>query len=249
MSQAIQGLCEKGQELLAAQEYIAAEQVLGQAEREALGQQDWDTLARLYMPLQETRRQRRQRASEGVICLDLVSEGSGDQIVGRHVIENYPHGQLLVAGWGTLEPAMQVRKLQGRFKLFVDVFLAAKYPLIGGGHAVVIVPHELVVMPDLSPRRLADMGALMPAHSIILREEELPVGIHQASEQLALKTVQGWWEHLHRPFLSMARSTRDLRQQIDAYRRVIRVDYACEFAHQELAAAARELARRPAVNA
>ena len=126
MSQAIQGLCEKGQELLAAQEYIEAEQVLVRAERDALHQQDWDTLARLYMPLQETRRQRRQRTCEGVICFDLVSEGPGDQIVGRHVIENYPHGQLLVAGWGTLEPAMQVRRLQGRFKLFVDVLLAAK---------------------------------------------------------------------------------------------------------------------------
>ena len=130
------------------------------------------------MPLQEARRQRRQRTSEGesVICLDLLAQGPSDLIEGEHVIENFPQGQLLVAGWGTLEPALQVRKLQGRFGLYIDVFLAAKYPLIGGGHAVVIVPHEHVVLPDLSPRRLDEMPSMMPPHSIILREEDIPAG-------------------------------------------------------------------------
>lgn len=248
MSEAIQAICEKGQDLLASQKYVEAEQNLVRAEREAFHLQDWDTLARLYMPLQEARRQRRQRTFEGVIRLDLLAQGPSDVIEGRHVIENFPQGQLLVAGWGTLEPALQVRKLQGRFGLYIDVFLAAKYPLIGGGHAVVIVPHEHGVLPDLSPRRLAEMPSMMPPHSIILREEDIPAGPLPPDARLQA-TIQTWWERLHTPFLQDARNCRDLRRRIDSYRRVLRVDYGCEFAHQELALTARELARTTPVNA
>ena len=39
---------------------------------EAWRHRDWDTLARLYMPLQEARRQRRQRCGEGTVALDLA---------------------------------------------------------------------------------------------------------------------------------------------------------------------------------
>ncbi len=243
MSDGIQGLCEKGQEALVNQQYVDAEQYLVLAEREALAAGDWDALARLYMPLQEARRQRRQRTCEGVICLNLLSEGPDDVIEGRHVIENYPHGQLLVAGWATLEPALQVRRLQGRFKLYLDVFLAAKYPLIGGGHAVVIVPHEHVVLPAPAPRRMAEMAQSMPPRSIILREEDIPAGPMATTTELTALT-QSWWERLHTPFLQDARETKDPRKRIEAYRRTIRVDYACEFAHQELANTAREMARQ-----
>jgi hypothetical protein len=55
--------------------------------------------------------------------------------------------------------------------------------------------------------------------------------------------VEDWWQRLHWPFLLEARQTQDLRKRIEAYRKVLRVDYACEFAHQELAATAREVAR------
>lgn len=239
----VEELCARGQDELVHQHYLEAEQLLTDAERDALQLEDWDALSRLYMPLQEARRQRRQRTTEGIICLDLVSQGPDDQIEGRHVIENYPHGQLLVAGWGTIEPALQARKLRGRFKLFVDVFLAAKYPLIGGGHAVVIVPHEHVVLPDLSPRRLGEMPRLMPAHSIILREEDLPEGIHRDDTALSAM-LQDWWQRLHLPFLQAARNTSDPRKRIAAYRKTIRVDYACELAHQELSLTARELAQK-----
>ena len=194
------------------------------------------------MPLQEARRQRRRRTLEGPISLNLVSQSPSDHIEGRHVIENYPHGTLLVAGWGTIEPALQVRKLQARFKLLIDVFLSATYPPIGGGHAIVIVPHDRVVLPEIRPRRWQDFPRLMPLHSIILRESELPEGlVPPTPERIAL--VEQWWEKLHYPFLREARDTADPRKRIDAYRKVLRVDYACEFAHQELAATAKELAR------
>src|SRR5438445_726544 len=102
---ALQELCEAGQEQLMAMEYLQAE-----AERRAWEARDWDTLARLYMPLQEARRQRRQRCGEGIVCLDLIAQGPGDAVDARRVVQNYPHGQLLVAGWGSIAPALGVRE-------------------------------------------------------------------------------------------------------------------------------------------
>src|SRR5437588_43845 len=60
-------LCEQGQELLMRMEYLKSEAVLAQAEREALAARDWDLLARLYMPRQEARRQRRQRCGDAIV--------------------------------------------------------------------------------------------------------------------------------------------------------------------------------------
>src|SRR6185369_10210014 len=110
-------------------EYLEAEATLASAEAEAWQRRDFDTLSRLYMPLQEARRQRRQRCGEGVVCLDLIAEGASDRIDGRHVVENYSHGQLLVAGWGTFEPAARVRQLQVEHELFVETFLGAVYEI------------------------------------------------------------------------------------------------------------------------
>src|SRR6188768_1437288 len=88
----LQDLCEQGQERLMATDYWGAERLLAKAERLAWDAQDFDTLARLYMPLQEARRQRRQRCGEGLVVLDLLSEGPDDHVDGRRIIENYPHG-------------------------------------------------------------------------------------------------------------------------------------------------------------
>src|SRR4051812_47167319 len=104
----LQPLCELGQEQLMRMEYLAAEETLCRAEQIAREQRDFDTLGRLYMPLQETRRQRRQRCGEGIVCLDLIAQDANDHIDGQHVIQNFPHGQLLVAGWGTIEPALKI---------------------------------------------------------------------------------------------------------------------------------------------
>lgn len=240
--ESLQELCESGQQLLVAQQFVEAEQMLLRAECDAMRHRDWDTLSRLYMPLQEARRQRRQRALEGLFCFDLVSDGPEDHIEGRHVLENYPHGVLLVAGWGTLEPALQTRKLQGRFRLYVDVLLGAKYPLIGGGNAIVVVPHEHAILPAVCPRRWNELPGVMPAHSLIFREEELPKGPRHKTPELISK-VQGWWESMHWPFVLDARDTRDLRKRLSAYRRAIEVDYGCELAHQELSDTVKQLAR------
>src|SRR5437870_10059244 len=118
----LQAQCEVGQQLLERTQYLEAEEVLADAEEAAWAARDFDTLSRLYMPLQEARRQRRQRCGEGIVCLDLLSIGPQDHVSGQHVVENYPHGQLLVAGWGTIEPALEVRRLQREHGLFVETF-------------------------------------------------------------------------------------------------------------------------------
>ena len=57
----LQQLCELGQQQLMATDYLRAEATLVQAEQLAIQTGDFDTLSRLYMPLQEARRQKRQR--------------------------------------------------------------------------------------------------------------------------------------------------------------------------------------------
>src|SRR5688500_13907154 len=113
----LQAQCEVSQEQLMQMKYLAAEQTLSETERIAWRDRDYDTVARLFMPLQEARCQRRQRCGEGIVCLDLLAEGPSDHIEGRRVVENFPHGQLLVAGWMSIAPALEVRKLQAEHDL------------------------------------------------------------------------------------------------------------------------------------
>jgi hypothetical protein len=51
------------------------------------------------------------------------------------------------------------------------------------------------------------------------------------------------WERLHTPFLNDAANEPDPIRRMEAYRLTLRVDPACELAHQFLADIARKLAR------
>ena len=84
---ALQDLCESGQALLMEARYLEAERALSAAEHEAWASRDWETLARLYMPLQEARRQRRQRCGEGLVVLDLLAAGPDDNVDGRRIVD------------------------------------------------------------------------------------------------------------------------------------------------------------------
>lgn len=240
----LQTACAHGQELLETQDYIEAEKQLRSAEREALTRHDWDTLSRLYMPLQEARRQRRQRCGEGVVCLDLIADGPDDHIEAQHVIDNYPHGQLLVAGWGTIEPALEVRHLEPRYDLYVEVFLAAVYPISGGTRVVAIVPDAREILPDTRVRSIDILRKLLPKGSLLIPVNDLPRGPRRGNAQ-TFGEVQVMWESLHAPWLAAARLIPDPLPRIEAYRHVIEIDYACELAHQLLADTARELTRQP----
>jgi hypothetical protein len=239
---ALQSLCETGQRQLMLMDYLAAEATLVQAERAALELSDFETLSRLYMPLQEARRQRRQRCGEGIVHLHLVAKGPDDAAIDpARLIEQYPHGQLLIAGWGTIEPAIHFRELADQRRLYVETYLAAVYPIDDGPAAVVIVPTSQSPLPAPTRRPLDSLRAMLPPHSLVLRENELPAP--QPGDFKTYAFTMSVWEQLHGPFLAAADAQRDPLQKMDGYRAAIAVDYACELAHQRLSDTARAYAR------
>jgi hypothetical protein len=234
----LQDRCELGQRQLMEMDYLSAEATLAAAEQEAWDARDFDSLARLYLPLQESRRQRRQRCGEGIVCLDLLARETDDRLD----LQQFTQGQLLVAGWGTLVPAIALRESAARRRLFVETFLAAVYP-IGDHRAVVIAPLPETRLPDLRPRGIDALLAALPPHCIVLHEQQLPPGVRPATVE-TYGEVMALWERLHAPFLALADSiTADPIRQIEAYRQAIRVDYACELAHQKISALARRCSR------
>ncbi len=242
----LQAQCELGQSQLMRMEYLEAERTLSQAESRAWHLKDFDTLARLYMPLQEARRQRRQRCAEGMVCLDLLAQSPQDHLDGRHVAENYPTGQLLVAGWGSLAPALVVRRLAFDCQLYLETFLAAVYPITGGGRAAVLAPLANVNLPSPCEMSIADLRTSIPPGCILLEEHEIPAGSRPGNAQ-TYATVMQWWERLHLPFLARADRIEDPIERMEGYRLAIAVDYACELAHQNLSAVASGLSRGAAM--
>ncbi len=239
--EALQEQCEAGQALLMQTRYLEAEATLAAAEREAWARRDFDALSRLYMPLQEARRQRRQRCGEGEVVLDLIARGPDDHVDGRRVAENFPHGQLLVAGWGSIEPARQVRRLQTEHGLYVESYLGAVFP-INGRRAVVIVPTDDAALPDPIDRTIEELLELIPHHSLVLHERELPHGSRRGDVKTYAETM-ALWERLHVPFVAAADAQADPVLKIEGYRKAIRVDYASELAHQKLSQVAKEMSR------
>lgn len=243
MSRELQDLCGEGQAELMATRYAEAERLLAEAEELAFSREDWDTLARLYMPLQESRRQLRLRCGEGEIRMDLVAEGPHDHLDGHHVVENIPFGQLLVAGWGTMAPAIEVRRLQRQHALYVETLLGAVFPLVPAGRVIAIIPFETDLLPDPDPRPLDELRDLLPPHSLLVDEEQLPPS-HPRGTMHTFSAIMTLWERLHAPFLAAAAKSADPRRKIDACRTVIAADYACEPAHQWISKAAHELVRQ-----
>ena len=236
-----QELCELGSEQLIQMQYLDAIASFEAAEQVALAAADWDLLSRLYMPLQEARRQVRQRCGEGIVQFDFIATSRSDQPNPDQIVALYPQGQLLIAGWASIAAAVRLRQLAKMKKHYVETFLAAVYP-IGASHAVVIVPTIDVKLPDASPRSIDRLIALLPPHSIVLTDRDVPVGPKQGTPETYAHTMD-LWERLHAPFLAAADLQVDPIQKIHAYRATIAVDNACELAHQRLSQTAHELAR------
>jgi hypothetical protein len=237
----LQAQCELGQQQLMAMQYLEARATLVEVERIAWHMREWDTLARLYMPLQETRRQIRQRCGEGIVCLDLLSEGAGDTLDPLHVVQNFSHGQLLVAGWGSIAPAIGVRRLAFEHGLFLETFLAAAYPT-PHGTAVAIVPLANARMPDVQLRSADELRRLLPAHSTVMPAGDLPQGSRRGTFE-TYGQVMAMREQLHTPFIAAADALADPIQKMEGYRQAIAVDEACELAHQKLSDVARGMMR------
>jgi hypothetical protein len=155
---ALQALCEQGSELLVRTRYLEAEATLARAEEIAWAARDWDTLGRLYMPLQEARRQRRQRCGDGTVKLDWVAQTPYEEPnEAATVLQAQPNGQMLVAGWGTIQPAVDLRRLAAEQMLYAETFLAAVYPV-----ADPVAPTEMARVVVVAP--LPDAAAARRGH-------------------------------------------------------------------------------------
>ena len=238
----IEEQCELGQHLLMEMQYLEAERVLADAESRAWDGHAWNVLSRLYLPLQETRRQRRQRCGEGTVCLDLAARdrpptGSDS----REIVDEISHGQLLVAGMGTIEPAVQIRALAAGRKLYLETFLAAVFP-VANETCIVIVPRADASLPVATPRTLDELRRELPENCLILPAGELPPGRKPGTTETYALTM-ALWERLHAPFLARAEKETDPLEKMRLFRETIEVDYGCEFAHQHLANVARQMRR------
>ena len=241
-SEELQAECERGQAQLMRMEYLEAEATLAAAERQVWALRDWELLSRLYMPLQEARRQRRQRCGEGVVCLDLLAEGPDDTIDALHVVKNYSHGR--TSWWpdgAAPAPAARVRELAAEQGFFLDTFLAAAYP-VNGGRVVAIIPLAGMSLPEPAPYSVDELTRLLPAHTLLLREDELPRG-SQTGTYKTYGQVMAIWERLHAPLVAEADAQTDPILKIEGYRTAIAVDYACELAHQKLSDVAKSMMR------
>ena len=221
--------------------YVEAERILAAAEGVAWKERDFDTLSRLYMPLQETRRQIRIRCGEGDVALDLFAPDPAAPMSAELILESFPFGQLLAAGWGSTWLARDVRRLARERKLCVETFLGAVYPT-EEGLLIAVVPLEEPAVPDATERSREELQKSLPPNSLLLRAEELPRGFRRGTSE-TFAQVASLWERLHLPYLREADAEPDPLRRIELYRRTIAVDYACELAHQKLSATARELAR------
>jgi hypothetical protein len=238
----LQALCQQAQEQLVAMQYLAAEELLARAESLAFKQSDFDTLARLYMPLQECRRQKRLLCSEGVVKLDLIARDANEALDPKQIAHQIPQGQLLVAGWASIAPAVELRAIAAERQLYLETFLAAVYEINGGGRAVAIVPSADVALPPSDVWAIDQLIQRLPAHSIVLPSKEIPTGQQRGTAALFAQTA-ALWEKLHRPFLAQADAAVDPHQRIKLYKKTIAVDYACELAHQNLSHCASKISR------
>jgi hypothetical protein len=240
----LQALCELGQQLLMETRYLEAARTLAEAEHQAWASRDFDTLSRLYLPLQEARRQIRQRCGEGGVSLHCFPKSPVEIIQPELVVQNCPTGQLLTGGWGTIQPAIEVRQLAVAKGLYLETFLSAVYPVIDSEAVVVIVPWEGWQLPPVRLRTLAELR-LLTNHGLVLTQSEIPSDASKGTAE-TFANVMALWERLHQPLLEAATREPDSVQRMQAYRGVLRADPACELAHQFLADIARNLARRAA---
>jgi hypothetical protein len=229
-------LCEQGQVQLMSTDYLGAARTFARTENIAWAQHDFDTLSRLYLPLQEARRQIRQRSGEGAMRMHLLARGPDDV----PTADGITAGQVLIAGWGTIEPAIDLR-IDTAFSLYLEVFLAAVYPT-PDGNVVAILPTEDQKIPQPTPRSRAELESLLPFGSLLLNPGDLPADTDRGTAQ-SFAAVMALWERLHTPFLQAAEKETDPIKKMQAFRDTLKVDPACELAHQHLADVARTLAR------
>ena len=235
----LQQECEVGAEQLMRTEYRAAAATLARAEAAAWAARDFDTLARVSLPLQEAQRLTRQRCGEGTVYL-APGTATPDQLA---AVADCRHGQVAAAGRASIAPGLAVRERAAATGDYVEAFLAAAFPTTDGGEVVALVPLPETPLPDATPRSRDDVrAALPPTVTTVDFPPALTFSNRGTAETFMLTML--FWEQLHEPFLAAAVAEPDPLKRIELCRVTIRVDPACELAYQYMADAARECRRR-----
>jgi hypothetical protein len=245
----LQAACERGQEQLIATDYLSAAATLAGAEATAWEAEDFDTLARLYMPLQEARRQIRLRCGEGAVVTRVYHGRLDDPVTSADLLlDEYPQGQLMVRQAASVAIAAAVRRRAVERRLYVEVLMAAFYPAAGQadseGH-IVLVPTVDARLPSEARQAATTAGApgRLPPGCLPIEASDMPPMTPRGTPA-TFAAVSALWERLHAPFLAMAEAEPDPLRRMAAFRRTIEVDPACELAHQHLSNTARDLARQ-----
>jgi hypothetical protein len=233
-------LCEQGQVELIETRYLDSAATFARAEQIAWDAGDFDTLSRLYLPLQEARRQIRQRCGEGAIRMRCLATGPATPPE-VSACTNIQQGFALAAGWADASASASVRDSFLKSKKYAEAFLGAVFPDEQGQPLIILLPSPIRLTPE--PRPKAELISLLPPHSLFLTPDELPPDRDLGSAD-SFAQVMTLWERLHLPFLQIAETQTDPIQKMQAYRQTLQVDPACELAHQHLADTARGLARK-----
>ena len=242
----LQQLCDRGQQHLLACDYVHAIQLLAWAESVAFKARDFDTLARLYMPLQEARRLFRQRCGEGMFDLHAFSEPDVDRV------EEIPEGlddpikslfgQFAFGFFDGPRGSLDYRTLFRASHVYAETFICKRYHGPDCYYVAFLPDEKARFRPNVSASSLKEIESALSIGAFVLKSSDIPRPKAKGDND-TFAFVMSIWERLHAPYLKRARSETDPLRRIELYRETLRVDPACEGAHQELAKLAQQLAR------
>jgi len=190
---------------------------------------EFETLSRLYMPLQEARRQRRQRCGEGnrLLRFDLLKVLAIQIPVQRVLGEVFFRPASSSPAGPAFNPHWKYAGFSRSSTCNVETFLAAVYPTTEA-RIIAIAPENSPLASSRSASARIAPAAPPPAHAFLFAATASQGVLARALYQ-TYSQVMSMWESLHAPFLAAADAEPDPIKKNHAYRRTIGVDYACEF--------------------
>lgn len=120
MMESADRIMEKASVALSKMHYLECEGLCLEALAVARIGGDWNSYGRILLPLQESRRQRRMKAADGVVRLG--SDGLGDDV--GDWLEGIDAGCLVVTGERSVEDALAVFNVARKRQLAVEVLYA-----------------------------------------------------------------------------------------------------------------------------
>lgn len=189
---------EVGQAHLAAGRYHAARAALERAARQALRQRDWQTLARVHLPLLEVRRLMRYRAVEGrIVILHEGGTAAGGRLVKDFLRQG--DGTLVIGGIADRALAQLASRIHSQMRR-TGACLECLILLRHGGDFRIAAPAAPVFADGIPVRWTHDaLAAIGASTDATLTLPLPPAGVYdgkQGSGALARESLLVAWEAL-----------------------------------------------------